>query len=220
MINVGNDWQPFFNKEQEKPYYKILRKELALQYLVNTVYPPKDEIFKAFELTPISKTKVVIIGQDCYHGAGQAMGLSFSVRDDVCPTPPSLRNIHKELDNENVEREEWSQDLTRWAKQGVLLLNTILTVREHEPLSHADLGWETLTDNAILELEKADQPIIYLLWGANARSKKKLITNCRHAYLESAHPSPLSANRGFFGNNHFAKANKFLVMNGVAPIRW
>lgn len=220
MIDVGNDWQDFFNREQVKPYYKNLKRYVAQEYATQTVYPPMSEIFTAFELTPIRETKVVIIGQDCYHGEGQAMGLSFSVRENVHPAPPSLRNIQKELDKELVERQEWSQDLTRWAKQGVLLLNTILTVREHEPLSHAGRGWEILTDNAILELEKHDQPIIYLLWGANARSKKKLVTNCYHTYLESAHPSPLSASRGFFGNNHFAKANEFLVMNGVAPIRW
>lgn len=220
MINVGNDWQPFFDREQVKPYYRNLKRYVAQEYATQTVYPPMPDIFKAFELTPISKTKVVIIGQDCYHGEGQAMGLSFSVHDNVKPIPPSLRNIRRELDNESVERAEWSQDLTRWAEQGVLLLNTILTVREHEPLSHANKGWETLTDNAILELETHNQPIVYLLWGANARSKKKLITNCCHAYLESAHPSPLSANRGFFGNNHFAKANEFLVVNGVEPIRW
>lgn len=220
MINVRNDWQPFFDKEQSKLYYRNLKRYVAQEYATKTVYPPMDEIFKAFELTPICNTKVVIIGQDCYHGAGQAMGLSFSVHDNVKPTPPSLRNIRKELDGESVERAEWSQDLTRWAEQGVLLLNTILTVREHEPLSHANKGWETLTDNAILELETHDHPIIYLLWGANARSKGKLITNPNHRFLESAHPSPLSANRGFFGNNHFAKANEFLVVNGVEPIRW
>lgn len=220
MINVGNDWQPFFDKEQQKSFYKNLRRFLAHEYSTNVVYPPMQDIFKAFELTPIHNTKVVIIGQDCYHGEGQAMGLSFSVKSGVYPTPPSLKNIQKELNSETVERSEWSQDLTRWAKQGVLLLNTILTVRQHEPLSHANHGWETLTDDAIVELEKYDQPIIYLLWGANARSKKSLITNKNHKFLESAHPSPLSANRGFFGNNHFAKANEFLIQNGIEPVRW
>lgn len=148
------------------------------------------------------------------------MGLSFSVNKSIYPMPPSLRNIKKELDSENVSRSEWSQDLTRWAKQGVLLLNTILTVRQHEPLSHANHGWEILTDDVITELEKHDQPIVYLLWGANARSKKKLIKNKNHIYFESAHPSPLSANRGFFGNNHFKKANDFLVNNNLKEILW
>lgn len=220
MINIGNDWQPFFDAEQQKPFYKNLRRFLAQEYATKTVYPPMQDIFKAFELTPIHNTKVVIIGQDCYHGEGQAMGLSFSVRNGVCPTPPSLKNIQKELNSETVERSEWSQDLTRWAEQGVLLLNTILTVRQHEPLSHANQGWEILTDDVIKELEKYDQPIVYLLWGRNAGAKKNLITNQNHKFLESAHPSPLSANRGFFGNNHFAKANEFLIENGLEPVRW
>lgn len=220
MINIGNDWQSFFDIEQQKPFYKNLKRFLIQEYATKTVYPPMHDIFKAFELTPIHNTKVVIIGQDCYHGEGQAMGLSFSVRNEVYPTPPSLKNIQKELNSETVERSEWSQDLTRWAEQGVLLLNTILTVRQHEPLSHANKGWETLTDDAIKELEKYDQPIIYLLWGKNAWSKKNLITNQNHKFLESAHPSPLSANRGFFGNGHFAKANEFLIENGLEPVRW
>lgn len=220
MINIGNDWQPFFDAEQQKLFYKNLRRFLAQEYATKTVYPPMQDIFKAFELTPIHNTKVVIIGQDCYHGEGQAMGLSFSVRNEVYPTPPSLKNIQKELNSETVERSEWSQDLTRWAEQGVLLLNTILTVRQHEPLSHANQGWEILTDDAIKELEKHDQPIVYLLWGRNAGTKKNLITNQNHKFLESAHPSPLSANRGFFGNGHFAKANEFLVENGIEPVRW
>ena len=138
MINIGNDWQSFFDIEQQKPFYKNLKRFLVQEYATKTVYPQMQDIFKAFELTPIHNTKVVIIGQDCYHGEGQAMGLSFSVRNEVYPTPPSLKNIQKELNSETVERSEWSQDLTRWAEQGVLLLNTILTVRQHEPLSHAN----------------------------------------------------------------------------------
>lgn len=220
MIDIGNDWQPFFDQEQGKQFYANLRKFIAYEYSNYIVYPPMRDIFNAFKLAPIHSIKVVIIGQDCYHGEGQAMGLAFSVNKSVKPMPPSLRNIKKELDSEDITRSDWSQDLTRWAKQGVLLLNTILTVREHAPLSHANHGWETLTDDVILEIEKHDQPIIYLLWGANARSKKKLITNKNHTYLESAHPSPLSANRGFFGNNHFKIANEFLINNNRSEIFW
>lgn len=147
------------------------------------------------------------------------MGLAFSVKDGT-NTPPSLRNIKKELDEESVLREPWSQDLTRWAEQGVFLLNTILTVRPHKPLSHANHGWEIFTDNAIKEIEKCDNPIVYLLWGKNAQSKQSLIKNPNHIYYKSAHPSPLSANRGFFGNRHFELANNFLIDNKVSPIRW
>lgn len=220
MIQICNDWQTFFDREQQKPFYKDLKKFIAYEYSNHIVYPSMQDIFNAFKLTPIYKIKVVIIGQDCYHGEGQAMGLAFSVNENVTPMPPSLRNIKKELDSEDITRSEWSQDLTRWAKQGVLLLNTILTVRKHEPLSHANHGWEILTDDVILEIEKYNQPIVYLLWGANARSKKKLITNKNHIYFESAHPSPLSANRGFFGNNHFKMANEFLINNDRSEIFW
>lgn len=220
MINIGNDWQPFFDQEQGKQFYANLRKFIAYEYSNYIVYPPMRDIFNAFKLTPIHSIKVVIIGQDCYHGEGQAMGLAFSVNESVKSMPPSLRNIKKELDSEDITRSEWSQDLTRWAKQGVLLLNTILTVRKHEPLSHANHGWEILTDDVILEIEKYNQPIAYLLWGANARSKKKLMTNKNHIYFESAHPSPLSANRGFFGNNHFKMANEFLINNDRSEIFW
>lgn len=219
MIDIGNDWQPFFDGEQEQSYYEELRKFLKEEYATHVVYPPMNDIFNAFKLTPIADTRVVILGQDCYHGEGQAMGLSFSVHEGV-EEPPSLRNIRKEIENENVLRMEWSSDLTRWAKQGVLLLNSILTVREHEPGSHAGHGWEILTDNVISLLNCDDSPKAFILWGSYARSKKKLITNSKHLILESAHPSPLSAYRGFFGNNHFNLTNEFLRANNCKEIMW
>ena len=219
MIDVGNDWQLFFDKEQNQPYYEELRKFLKEEYATHVIYPPMNDIFNAFKLTPIADTRVVILGQDCYHGEGQAMGLSFSVHEGV-GEPPSLRNIRKEIENEDVLRMEWSSDLTRWAKQGVLLLNSILTVREHEPGSHAGYGWEILTDNVISLLNCDDNPKVFILWGSYARSKKKLITNSKHLILESAHPSPLSAYRGFFGNNHFSLTNEFLKANNCKEIMW
>lgn len=219
MIDVGNDWQLFFDEEQKQPYYEELRKFLKEEYATHVVYPPMNDIFSAFKLTPIADTRVIILGQDCYHGEGQAMGLSFSVHEGV-EEPPSLRNIRKEIENEDVLRMEWSSDLTRWAKQGVLLLNSILTVREHEPGSHAGHGWEILTDNVIYLLNCDDNPKVFILWGSYARNKKKLITNSKHLVLESAHPSPLSAYRGFFGNNHFSLANEFLKKNNYKEIMW
>lgn len=219
MINIGNDWQLFFDGEQNQPYYEELRKFLKQEYATHTVYPPMEDIFNAFKLTDLPDVKVVILGQDCYHGAGQAMGLSFSVHKGV-EEPPSLRNIHKEIMDENALQGEWSCDLTRWAKQGVLLLNSILTVREHEPGSHAGHGWEILTDNVISLLNCDDSPKVFILWGSYARSKKKLITNRKHLILESAHPSPLSAYRGFFGNNHFNLTNEFLKSHNLTEIYW
>lgn len=218
-IIIGNDWQKFIDQESKKKYFQDLYSFLLDEYKTSGFYPKPEDVFNAFRLTPICNTKVVIIGQDCYHDDGQAMGLAFSVRDEM-KMPPSLRNIKTELDDEDVLREPWSQDLTRWATQGVMLLNTILTVRPHEPLSHANHGWEVFTDNAIREIEKCDNPIVYLLWGRNAQSKQDLITNPNHTYYKSAHPSPLSANRGFFGNRHFQLANNFLIDNNVEPVRW
>lgn len=219
MINIGNDWQLFFDGEQNQPYYEELRKFLKQEYATHTVYPPMDDIFNAFKLTDLPDVKVVILGQDCYHGPGQAMGLSFSVHEGT-EEPPSLRNIHKEIIDENALQGEWSCDLTRWARQGVLLLNSILTVRKHEPGSHAEHGWEILTDNVVSMLNCNDNPKVFILWGSYARSKKKLITNRKHLILESAHPSPLSAYRGFFGNNHFNLTNEFLRSNNLTEIYW
>ena len=219
MIRVGNDWQKLFDIEQEKPYYLSLRSFLKHEYATEVVFPPMDEIFQAFCLTPLSETTVVLVGQDPYHEEGQAMGLSFSVREGTVE-PPSLRNIKEELRNEGLLHEPWSSDLSRWAKQGVLLLNSTLTVRAHQAASHQGKGWEIFTDNAIKALNEDSKPKVFLLWGSYARSKKVMITNPAHLILESAHPSPLSAYRGFFGNGHFKKANDFLVSNGMDPIIW
>ena len=219
MINVANDWQPFFDREQVKPYYLNLKAELKREYASKTVYPPMNEIFNAFRLTSFSSTKVIIVGQDPYHEEGQAMGLSFSVRENV-EEPPSLRNIHEEIMREGVLQGPWSSDLTRWARQGVLLLNSTLTVIAHRAASHSALGWQTLTDGAISLLAQDSRPKVFMLWGSYARSKKLLIHNPAHLILESAHPSPLSAYRGFFGNGHFRKCNDFLTGTGQSPIEW
>ena len=219
MIRVGNDWQPLIDEEQAKPYYLNLRSFLKGEYATKTVYPPMDEIFNAFRLTPFADTKVIIVGQDPYHEPGQAMGLSFSVHEGT-EEPPSLRNIHQEIIEEGVEQGEWSSDLSRWARQGVLLLNSTLTVVAHRAASHAGRGWERFTDNAISALGRDAKPRVFMLWGSYARSKKVLITNPSHLVLESAHPSPLSAYRGFFGNGHFRACNEFLRRRGEAPIAW
>lgn len=220
MINIENDWQDFFNIETKKNYYKDLRQFLIKEYRENVVYPKPEDIFNAFRLTPINETKVVIMGQDCYHEPNQAMGLSFSVPNGT-KVPPSLINIYKEIASDiGVENLYIDGDLTKWAKQGVLLLNTCLTVREHQANSHSGKGWEILTDEAIKVLNENDNPKVFMLWGSNARSKKIFITNSKHLVLESAHPSPLSAYRGFFGCKHFSKANKFLEENNLEPIKW
>lgn len=219
MINVGNDWQELFDVEQRKEYYLRLRQFLKAEYANYNIFPPMNEIFNAFVLCPFADTKVVIVGQDPYHEQGQAMGLSFSVRETV-EEPPSLVNIHKEIIQERVLQGDWSSDLTRWAKQGVLLLNSTLTVREHQANAHQGCGWEIFTDTCIKALGQDPRPKVFLLWGSYARSKKVFVTNPNHLILESAHPSPLSAYRGFFGNNHFALANEFLERNGEEPIRW
>ena len=220
MIRVGNDWQPLFDEEQVKPYYLELRKFLKSEYMHKRVFPPMDEIFACFSLTPYSSVKAVIVGQDPYHEENQAMGLSFSVREGV-PEPPSLKNIKEEIYSENVEKApEWSSDLSRWARQGVLLLNSTLTVIEHRAASHANRGWEIFTDNVLSALGKSDDPRVFMLWGSYARSKKTLIEKKCHLILESAHPSPLSAYRGFFGNGHFRKCNEFLKSVGKEPIYW
>ncbi len=219
MIRVGNDWQPLFDIEQVKPYYLELREFLKKEYSSKVVYPPMNEIFNAFRLTPFNAVKVIIVGQDPYHEEGQAMGLSFSVRENI-EEPPSLRNIHQEIVAEGVEQGPWSSDLTRWAEQGVLLLNSTLTVEAHRAASHAGKGWEIFTDKAITVLGRDPRPKVFMLWGSYARSKKVLISNPDHLILESPHPSPLSASRGFFGNGHFAKCNEFLESTGQEPIIW
>lgn len=219
MINVQNDWQPFFDREQVQPYYLELRDFLIGEYRSKTIYPPMGEIFNAFKLCTFENTKVVIVGQDPYHEEGQAMGLSFSVREGT-DEPPSLQNIHKEIINEGVETGPWSSDLSRWARQGVLLLNSTLTVQAHRAASHASKGWETLTDRAITMLGRDERPKVFMLWGSYARSKKALIESKNHLILESVHPSPLSAYRGFFGCGHFKKCNEFLKQTNQKEIIW
>ena len=198
--------------------YKELQKQVCWEYKEFTVFPPKKLIYNALKLTPYENVKCVIIGQDPYHNEGQAMGLSFSVNDGV-DIPPSLKNIYKEIDAEYHCGIPETGNLTCWAKQGVLLLNAILTVRAHEPASHHNIGWENCTDEIIKTLEQRDEPIVYMLWGNFAKEKKKLITNKNRLILESGHPSPLSA-RFFLGNGHFKKCNEFLKENDVAPIDW
>ena len=219
MIHVDNDWQGLFDEEQVKPYYLELRAFLKNEYRTRTVYPPMGEIFNAFALTPFSRVRVVIVGQDPYHEPGQAMGLSLSVREGV-EEPPSLRNIHQEIVSEKVLQGPWSSDLSRWARQGVLLLNSTLTVQAHRAASHAGHGWEIFTDRCIAALGADPVPRVFMLWGSYARGKKALVTNPAHLVLESAHPSPLSAYRGFFGNGHFAKCNDFLTGIGAEPVVW
>ena len=220
MVNIGNDWDAILADEWEKPYYKNLREFLKQQYRDETVYPNMNDIFAALKLTSFSDTKVVIIGQDPYHGPNQAHGLCFSVKSGV-PFPPSLRNIFKELKND-VGKEIPLNDgcLTSWAEQGVLLLNAVLTVREGEPNSHKDKGWEIFTDRVISELNKKETPVVFLLWGAYAQKKAEIITNPIHKKLMSVHPSPLSASRGFFGCKHFSATNVILQNSGVSAIKW
>ena len=219
MVHIGNDWDERLKGEFDKPYYQELRQFLIEEYRHHVVYPDMHNIFNALKYTSFSDTKVVILGQDPYHGPGQAHGLCFSVQKGVEP-PPSLQNIFKELMADvGIDRPQHGE-LTCWAKQGVLLLNTVLTVREHEPNSHKGKGWEILTDRIIAELNDKETPVVFLLWGANARSKKVLITNPLHVKLETVHPSPLSAYNGFFGCRHFSKANVILEASGQKAIDW
>ena len=218
MVHLGNDWDEILKDEFKKEYYLNLREFLKSEYSTRTVYPPMNDIFNALRYTSYSDTRLVILGQDPYHGPGQAHGLCFSVREGV-KAPPSLVNIFKEIHNEYGECPR-STELTYLARQGALLLNTTLTVREGAPQSHKGRGWEIFTDRIISLINEKPTPVVYLLWGANARAKKALITNPMHLVLESAHPSPLSAYNGFFGNGHFLKANEFLVKNGLEPINF
>lgn len=219
MVNLGNDWDALLKEEFEKEYYLQLREFLKTEYFTRTVYPPMHDIFNALKYTSYSNTRVVILGQDPYHGKGQAHGLCFSVKEGT-PPPPSLKNIFKELKNELDIPEPPTGELTGWAKQGVLLLNTTLTVREATPQSHKGKGWEILTDKIIELINEKSTPVVFMLWGSNARAKKSLITNPKHLVLECAHPSPLSAYNGFFGCGHFSKANAFLSSAGEPTIDW
>lgn len=219
MVNIGNDWDAILADEWEKPYYKELRSFLKQEYSTRRIYPDMKNIFNALKYTSFEDTKVVIIGQDPYHGYGQAHGLCFSVQQGVVP-PPSLKNIFKELKSDVGKEIPNHGCLTDWAKQGVLLLNAVLTVREGEPTSHKDKGWEKVTDRIISELNKKQTPVVFLLWGAYAQKKAEIITNPIHKKLLSVHPSPLSASRGFFGCKHFSKTNEILVSNGLSAIEW
>ena len=219
MVSLGNDWDDILKNEFTKDYYLALREFLKFEYSTRRIYPPMYDIFNALRYTSYKDTKVVILGQDPYHGAGQAHGLCFSVKRGT-PPPPSLKNIFKELHDELGITEPECGELIGWAKQGVLLLNTTLTVREASPQSHKGKGWETLTDEIISLINKKDTPVVYLLWGGNARAKKALITNENHLVLECAHPSPLSAYAGFFGCGHFRRTNEFLLSKGEKTISW
>ena len=219
MVKLNNDWDDVLRGEFLKDYYLKLREFLKKEYFSARVYPPMEDIFNALRLTSYENTRVVILGQDPYHGYGQAHGLCFSVKPGV-KKPPSLQNIFKELYLELGISEPESGELTGWAKEGVLLLNTTLTVREGLPQSHKNQGWEILTDRIIGKINEKTSPVVFILWGGNARAKKSLITNKRHLILECAHPSPLSAYNGFFGCGHFKAANDFLVSIGERPIDW
>ena len=219
MGAIQNDWLEPLAPEFKKPYYAKLYKTIREEYSTRQIFPPADEIFTAFEMTPLSDVKVVIIGQDPYHGDGQAHGLCFSVKPDV-ETPPSLVNMYKELNSDLGCYIPNNGYLTKWAKQGVLMLNTVLTVRAHQANSHRGIGWEEFTDAAIRILNEQGRPIVYLLWGKPAQMKKNMLNNPKHLILEAPHPSPLSAYRGFFGCQHFSKTNAFLTENGLKPIDW
>lgn len=219
MVHIGNAWDDILKDEFHKDYYLRLRAFLKDEYTNRTVYPPMGDIFNALRYTDYNDMKVVILGQDPYHEEGQAHGLSFSVQKGV-PIPPSLQNIYKELHTDIGMPYPQTGDLTAWAKQGVLLLNATLTVRRGQAASHKGYGWETLTDAIIEKANESPRPLVFILWGGNARSKKTLITNPRHLILQSVHPSPLSAYNGFFGSRPFSKANEFLIKTGQTPIRW
>lgn len=220
MVEFGNDWDELLKDEFKKEYYLNLRQFLINEYKTKRIFPNMYDIFNAFKYTSYENVKAVIIGQDPYHGVGQAHGLCFSVQKGVAP-PPSLINIFKEIKSDlGIDNIGKHGELTKWAESGVLLLNNVLTVRESCANSHKGMGWENFTDDVIKLLNEREKPMVYLLWGANARAKKKLITNPVHLVLECAHPSPLSAYNGFFGCKHFSKANEFLKNNGIEEIDW
>ena len=219
MVTFNNDWDEILADEWTKPYYLKLREFLKSEYATKTIYPDMNNIFNALKLTSFEDTKVVIIGQDPYHGEGQAHGLCFSVKQGVTP-PPSLKNIFKELQSDIGKPIPSHGELTEWAKQGVLLLNNVLTVREGQPTSHKGMGWEIFTDRIISELNKKQTPVVFLLWGAHAQKKAEIITNPIHYKFKAVHPSPLSASRGFFGCKHFSETNKILKKENLKEIEW
>ncbi|MBD5498699.1 MAG: uracil-DNA glycosylase [Lachnospiraceae bacterium] len=220
MAMIDNDWLPAIQGEFRKPYYKDLFQFVKDEYSRTVIYPPSEDIFNALHLTPLGEVKVLILGQDPYHNENQAHGLSFSVPLSQKEIPPSLQNIYQELHDDLGCEIPDNGYLEKWAKQGVLLLNTVLTVRAHQANSHKGHGWEQFTDAIIQAVNAQDRPIVYLLWGKPAQSKMPMLTNPKHLILQAPHPSPLSAYRGFFGCKHFSRANAFLEANGERPIDW
>jgi uracil-DNA glycosylase len=217
--SLPQDWQNALSSELEKPYLEKLQHFVAQERLEQTIFPPEKDVLRALEWTPLERVKVLILGQDPYHGAGQAHGLSFSVQAGV-RLPPSLRNIYKELNSDLGHPIAKSGDLQSWAQQGVLLLNAVLTVRQAQPNSHKDKGWETFTDAIISTVSAQRENVVFVLWGAYAQKKTKLIDPSKHTILTSAHPSPLSANNGFFGSRPFSKINTALLESGQEPLEW
>jgi len=216
---ITQKWDEILKDEYKKDYFYNLLKRLQIEYRDKTVYPPKKDVFRAMRLTDYDDIKIVIIGQDPYHGEGEAEGLSFSVKDGI-RKPPSLKNIFKELHDDLGYSEPESGSLVKWAEEGVLLLNAILTVEKDKPLSHKSLGWEQFTDEVIRKINEKKEPVVFILWGAFARSKKELITNNNHYIIESPHPSPFSARYGFFGSKPFSKANNFLISKKISPVNF
>ena len=219
MSGINGDWYEALKEEFKKPYYKKLFDTVNAEYHTRKIFPPAQDIFNAFHLTPLKDVKVVILGQDPYHNDGQAHGLSFSVQKGV-DIPPSLVNIYKELHDDLGCTIPNHGCLEKWAKQGVLMLNTVLTVRAHQANSHHGIGWEEFTDAAIMALNNQDRPIVFILWGAPAQRKEKMLTNPQHLILKAPHPSPLAAYRGFFGSRPFSQTNEFLKAHGIEPIDW
>ena len=220
MTMIDNDWLPAVKEEFAKPYYKQLFSFVNQEYKTHTIYPPADDIFNALHLTPLADVKVVILGQDPYHEPHQAHGLSFSVPEDQNEIPPSLKNIYKEIKDELGCYIPDNGYLEKWADQGVLMLNTVLTVRAHQANSHQGKGWEKFTDAIIEAVNEQDRPIVFMLWGRNAQAKKPMLNNPKQLVLTAAHPSPLSAYKGFFGCGHFKTANEFLEKNGISAVDW
>ena len=216
---IGNSWDDLLKEEIKKDYFQNLMNFVKEEYKTKTIYPKQSDVFNAFRYTDFNDIKVVILGQDPYHGPNQAEGLSFSVSNEVLK-PPSLKNIFKELESDLKIPFPELNSLKPWAKEGVLLLNAVLTVEEHNPTSHKNHGWETFTDDVIKIINTKTTPVVFILWGSYARNKKSLITNPIHYVIESPHPSPFSANNGFFGSKPFSKTNKFLEAGGVEPIDW
>lgn len=219
MVNLGNSWDQILADEFKKEYYLKLREFLKIEYGTRVIFPPMNDIFNSLKLADYNNLKVVIIGQDPYHEPNQAHGLAFSVRKGNT-IPPSLKNIYKEIENDLGIAPPSHGELTKWARQGVLLLNNALTVRSGAANSHRGMGWEQFTDAVIQKVNRKPEPVVYMLWGANAREKSRLINNPNHLILTAAHPSPLSAYNGFFGCRHFSKANEFLKKNGIPEIDW